>query len=487
MAKNVLGLRILPPLAIARFGSSPMPLEAFELKEPGPEDPMGYRRIEPQDTFKVDPKSGAITEQYRPKTIRFVDRNGGHFQIRPVAPFLEVFAQTSKQDLEPLTTGLLTKLGLGPKAVEWTVEVANLKVFRQTGDKNDKVTASVTFNDHDVHELRGGCDNFFSKKATISFGSVRYIRPTAEFSEIRLRFTPAKGLVYGAHPKRFHPVKDKQTGVTTLVDDDDDPVFKGQKDRIVYDPTKGTWRGYQIKDLMIPTLPNPNDIVEGYPPDAPRVGGYSWGYLDDVCDGSVSVAIKVKDGTVLRARAWISACMPVFAPDSLPLRTVADELEQALFGPEIKNEEVSVEEAARLVWRALETVRFMNTRVMNSNSIDGRDNVASTLGRQDTNDFGRLYAPIFASSLVDNLAVRALHERVIAALQSGCAPWFAQVLRRPEEIGDLSDKTRRKMPAMLRGADSRALTLTRRQISAVVKAALLGPFVNQTPPESAHE
>jgi len=48
-----------------------------------------------------------------------------------------------------------------------------------------------------------------------------------------------------------------------------------------------------------------------------------------------------------------------------------------------------------------------------------------------------------ASSLVDNLAVRALHEHVCAALISGSAPWFAELLRRPEEIGDFSDKGRR--------------------------------------------
>jgi hypothetical protein len=114
--------------------------------------------------------------------------------------------------------------------------------------------------------------------------------------------------------------------------------------------------------------------------------------------------------------------------------------------------------------------------VLNGNTIDGRENPQSTLVRQDANDFGRLFAPTFAASIVDTLAVCALHERVITSLRSGCAPWFAQVLRRPDDIGDLSDKERRKMPALLRGADSRALTLTRRQISLIVKAALLGPF-----------
>jgi len=50
--------------------------------------------------------------------------------------------------------------------------------------------------------------------------------------------------------------------------------------------------------------------------------------------------------------------------------------------------------------------------------------------------------------------VLGLHELVYAALLSGSAPWFAQVLR-AEEVADLSDKGRRKMPPMLRGADGR--------------------------------
>jgi hypothetical protein len=168
--------------------------------------------------------------------------------------------------------------------------------------------------------------------------------------------------------------------------------------------------------------------------------------------------------------------MPAFAPDSLPMRTVADELEQLILGPEITDGEVSIDEAAEIVRRALETIRLMNTRAMNANVIEGRSNIGSTLFRQDTNDYGRNFAPGMASSIVDNLAVRSLHERIYAALKSGSAPWFAEVLRRPEEVGDLSDKGRRKMPPMLRGADGRALTLTRRQISKIVKAATAGLF-----------
>jgi hypothetical protein len=52
-------LRILPPLAIARFGSSPEPLENYTL-EPNSSDRFGYRKIQPAPTLVVDSQSGDI-------------------------------------------------------------------------------------------------------------------------------------------------------------------------------------------------------------------------------------------------------------------------------------------------------------------------------------------------------------------------------------------------------------------------------------------
>jgi hypothetical protein len=311
--------------------------------------------------------------------------------------------------------------------------------------------------------LRGRAEHFLKDKY-IPFGTVRYIRPTADFPEIRLRFTPPAGKVYGTSRVRF----DLDTNGTIP-----DPTFTDDS-RIVYDEKRGKWLNFQA-DARSPTLPNPSDIYQGYWPDSEPLP-IGWGYLDDVCDGRVSVRMTTKDGRVLKASAWLSSCMPAFAPDSQPVRTVADELEQLILGPDVADQEVSIEAAAEIVRRALETIRHMNTAAMNANTIEGRSNVASTLYRQDTNDYGRQWAPGMAASLVDNFAVRALHERIYAALLAGSAPWFAEVLRKPEEVGDLSDKARRKMPPMLRGADGRALTLTRRQISKIAKAATAGLF-----------
>src|SRR5262249_2321002 len=58
--------------------------------------------------------------------------------------------------------------------------------------------------------------------------------------------------------------------------------------------------------------------------------------------------------------------------------------------------------------------------------------------------------------------------------------------RKPEEIGDLSDAGRRKMPALMRGADARYLTLTRRQIDMISQVAAAAPFAGAAPKAVAH-
>jgi len=80
-----------------------------------------------------------------------------------------------------------------------------------------------------------------------------------------------------------------------------------------------------------------------------------------------------------------------------------------------------------------------------------------------------------ARSLVDTAALERLHQSLLVALRSGAAPWFADVLRDFDEVDDLSDRGRRKMPAMMRGADGRHLTLTCRQV-AIIRALARGPI-----------
>lgn len=464
----ILELRILPPLAIGRLGAAAEPLEAFDL-ETDPARPLDYRRIVPRPSFEVDQASGRIVREYVPDKIRFKDNDK---KIRPVAPFLEVYARTSEepQTLQPLTTTLLEREGLSVASLHWDIDLANIKLFRRTGDAGDQIHARLhELQDHGRHAMLGQCPHFLAGR-TLPLGHVQFIAPCVRWPEIRLRYTPAAGLVYGSRIERLEV---DQNGTPQL---QPDPIIDSDA-KLLYDPTKG-WLGYS--ESAGPSLTNPAGIFAGYTPDG--VSQVSWGYLDDECDGTVRVTLTLADSTRLAAHATIGAGPPAFAPDTLPVRVISDEMEQLLYGHEVEANEVSLDKATELVLRALETVRLMNTAVMNGNPVNGRLDVASTMVRQNSSDFARYYEPIAAASLVDNLALRALHERVFSALSAGGAPWFAQVLRHPHEIGDLSATALRKMPALMRGADGRSLTLTRRQIDMVIKAARNAMFAPHNPP-----
>ena len=106
-----------------------------------------------------------------------------------------------------------------------------------------------------------------------------------------------------------------------------------------------------------------------------------------------------------------------------------------MLGPEVAAADVSAAEVEEIVRRAFETVRLLNTAVMNGNPVDGRLATASMMPAQDANDYHRMFGPIMAPTLVDNLSVVALHQTLLTALKSGTPAWFADVLRKPERSG----------------------------------------------------
>jgi hypothetical protein len=425
-------LRVLPPLAIARFGAGPTPMDNYDVTV-DPQRPLGHRFLRPAETLEVDPATGEIARAFVPNAVTFTE-NG---LVRPVAPFLEAWALTDDDRLEPLTPDLLAADGASVADLTWQVEVANLKVVRRTGDDADRVAADTgDVSDHAVHPLIGTCVNFWPGK-TIPFGSVRFIRPTAAHPQLRLRFTPGRGFVYGA--SRTPPPAGPPA----------DPSVRD----VVYDAGRGGWQGYRDSG---PLTTVPGQI---YALDAQ---GASRGYLDDGCDGLVRVTLTV-GGRTLAAFGRIGVGPPTYAPDGLPIRTVADELEQALFGPDPAPAEASLEHVEEIVRRAFENVRLMNTAAMNVGGMAAHDQGE-----------GRRRDPIMARALVDTVALEQLHMSLLLALRSGAAPWFADVLRDHDEVGDLTDRGRRKMPAMMRGADGRHLTLTRRQV-ALIRALVRGP------------
>jgi hypothetical protein len=465
----ILDLRILPPLAFARLGSGSQPVDNYVLED-NPERPLDFRTIRPAETLYVDETTGEITRKAIPSKIEFLEGE----KIKPVAPFLEVFAVTGEDMLVPLTVDLLSQDGLAPKDVQWSIHVANRKVVRRTANPDDQVDGKTGwFSDHDPHTLQGFCRNFLEGRF-IDFGSVRYIKPNETFPEIRLRFMPAKGLIYGPEPG-------------SDADENRKNAFLGEL--AIYRRTGG-WAGFEVSSD--PALPQGNETLPPalfaiHPPAPPWLHNNeatSRGYLDDACDGLISVQIRLQDGTVLTASARISAGPPAVVPDSFFVRSLADDLDQVLLGPTVPADEpiaITRARAEDIIRRAYETVRFMNVVVMNGNAFKGRPALLlDSMPEEEAADTERALRPVMPPATVDTKAILNLHEQVFAALRGGAAPWFVRLLRRPEEAADYSDYGRRKMPALMCGADNNYLALTYRQISTIERVADASVFLPAT-------
>jgi hypothetical protein len=437
-------LRILPPLTIARLGSSDKPMDNYKLTIV---DPIDFRRLEPTDTFVVS--SGRIVDVFTPNSVDFRDSDG---RIRPVCPFLEVWAQFDDSDnLEPLTVANLKSCGLKATDVTWNIEVANFKAFRRTNDENDRIFAQATFSDHAFYPLVGNCNNFKEGK-TISLGGVQYLKPNSRFPGLRLRFTPGKGFVYGS-----------EKGTV-------DPLSKDD----VYDVNKGHWDSYQDRQQQVnigvheraPLYTFPAGTYQGQRRNPDNSGGY----FDDTCDGIVEVKIGR-----LSAYSRICSAVPSFTPDSLHVRTLADDLEQLLEGPELLCLSKQLPgEATDILRRALETLRLMNTAVMNGDQIFNGIKIDNFRNqpRYETEDFARKYDPVWQDADVSYSTVLGRHIAIIHLWLDGklTTNMLDQWIRKYDQAGDLSSIGRQKMPAMMRGSDRLPLALTRRQRDKLLKA-----------------
>jgi len=482
-------LRVLPPLAIGRLGSAEAPVDNFSMVIDEKET-LGFRKIKPEPTLLVDDVTGEISDVTVPTSIEFKTKD---HKIRPVAPFIEVWARLDgSDDFVPLTVDLLRAHGAGPEDLRWTVTVENRKVERRTGDGDDRVHAKTgPFSDHAKKPLHGGCNNFVSPDRYIDFGTVRYIKPNQAHPEIRLRFTPAKGLIYGPKltPEELKKMR-HDSGIPHLHEVKDELAVYKRVEPAPHKPDDEAnlhWWRFSIPAKVRNADPavrkfynetQPPALFAIIPPAPCWLNGnvaIGRGYLDDACDGVVEVTLAVQGQPELRAAGRIVAAPPALVPDSLFVRSLADDLDQAIFGPDVPPDERSEDTQARaedIVRRAFETVRFLNVAVMNGNWVDGRDPLdIDTMPAEEAYDVWRMMRPVFTPHAADTLAIASLHQRVYATMRGGVAPWFPALLRRPEQVGDFTDSGRRKMPALMCGADGNYLALTHRQIDAIVKAS----------------
>jgi len=494
-------------MGIARFGSSKEPMVNYWLEDPPESHPEYFRNIKPATTLVIDKDSGRISEicfpdksveikpdgsvdrvDHKPPQpiVKFRDDAG---LIKPVCPFFEVWAQVDANGpFRALTLHDLQDLGLGADAVKWQATATNSKAARRTGQDADSVTAKTAdFTDHVAHELKGESPNFKEGKS-ISFGHVRYIKPEISkdpdiddiTSVIRARFTPAEGKIFG--PRKNDPYTH-------------DDVYWA---RDAGGGDTANWNRYYADDPRnAMPVTAPQDIFQGWmtglSEDDEDWGKLSAGYFDDTCDGIIEACLT-HSGTEHRAYARFASAVPDFAPDCLPARSIADDLEQLVLGPcdvppgDPEAQALHQAKVVDILRRSLDTVRQMNTAVANgTHPIGGVDINWQSMSMRLATNYQATYTEVFpvhpgfhADSHQQMFsyanALRMHREQLVKALNDERTTAF-YVMRMPEDAGDVWPTSRMQMPVFMRGSEGMELCLTRRQLSVLAIAAGENPAV----------
>jgi hypothetical protein len=387
---RIVQLFFQPPMAIARLGGSDTPLDAFEWSEDAAAHGGMQTVIRPALSFHV--RENGTIEPYVPEHLRFKD-NG---QIRPVAPFLELWASLqsgvdgSLYD-KPVTLGLLKQRGLSLAHLWFGVTAANRKAQRRT------MSAACSFiareelrgDDHASRELlaisphTNGEEPLVYSDRPIPLGRIQVIWPVesvvsvqgqdVDLSIVRLRFTPAKGKIYGPPNAVTGPASPVEPGRILAPKSDYGRIHEivHPENRILNPNTPwscffwGTGR-------WLDTLP-----MDSY--DGANVGtNVSWGIADDACDALIECTLA-GTGVRFRAVARIFCGPPDFAPDHRPIYSMADDLADRQLPPVHVDQttyEKTWSEISDLFRRAFETGHLLNldaarTRALEENAKTG--------------------------------------------------------------------------------------------------------------------
>lgn len=534
---------LLQPMAIARTGASPHPLDAYEW---GPNDlrPQGSGRttIRASETLLLD-DAGHVSSKPPGGEILFKDLEG---RIRPVCPFFELHARGDDGE-GPLTAQRLAAHGLRPADLVWRVELHNHKAFHWTQAPSDKVTAALELPGDDTarHALRGvsvaagGHAALVPDGRFIPMGYVQLTRPNDAFPEFRLRFTPGPGSAYGpanlaervrAAVQSYEEAADPN-GHSPYAALLQDPFVRDQfranldwrdftlpAENCFLDP-QACWPNFALFSLRqlplryLALLPNITDLsarlapqmssellrlfagpeadLRNLPPglfgwavDPPDKLLSSMGLADDLGDGLITCSLRLPGagagadgGATLTARARIIAAPPIWAPDRRPVTNLADGLTDRSDRSSVRapgyalTNFAEVDAAMRdLLDRAFETVGLANMDVLDAyfqkeNALRGMRPASEYSVTQAAE---RLWTGLQLVSVQDlplTAAGRDRHRRNAADLFFDAFlikhdDFMERYVRTPAGPERLYD---RRMPGLMRGADRRPLTLTRRQ------------------------
>ncbi len=375
----------LPPLAIGRVGGGDVPLDSFIWDSDRTIHGAHRTIISPAMSLEVL-RDGSL-RPYLPNAIQFRDRG----LLRPVAPFFELWVTFVDGTLQPLTLGLLELCGGTLDNVEYVITVGNRKAQRRTEKAACAYIArqSVGGGDHERKELlafspvTSGEEPLVYKDRPISLGHFQVIKPVnrlalnIDLGVLRVRFTPAKGEVYGPPHAIAGPASPLPQGIALA------PVTQGgrlheivpERNRILNPKTP--WSQH-IMDQHHDD-PQPSDSYDGANVGISR----SWGVVDDTCDGIIEAYVVLNNKRYVASARVLSSC-PDFAPDRRPFYSVSDDLADRDF-PQI---DVTAEppdgtayEIVDLFQRAFESASVFNLDALRTRAI--AENIAEGLPTQD--------------------------------------------------------------------------------------------------------
>jgi hypothetical protein len=376
-----------PPLAIARVGGSPTPLDAFVWDSDKSIHGANRTVIRPSVTLKV--LADGSLRPYLPNVIQFRDGE----LLRPVAPFFELWATVERKGHgcreEPFNLALLKDASIWLDSVEYTVTVGNRKAQVRTRSAACAYIARINTmgDDHARTPLNAfsphnaGQEPLVFREHPIRLGEFQVIRPIArqamgvDLSVLRVRFTPARGEVYGPPTAIAGPASPLPPGEALQ------PVTLGGRlhdivpelNRILN--PKSSWCEY-IMDSLDQEDPQPSDSYDGA-----NVGeNRSWGVVDDSCDGIIEVQVAIKGVRHVAAARVLSSC-PDYAPDRRPFNSLADDLVDRDKGRmDIGNSAHDLKETqaevADLFERVFETSSLMNLDALRDRAV--KENLSGT-------------------------------------------------------------------------------------------------------------
>jgi hypothetical protein len=354
----------LPPMAVARLGGSSIPLASFTWAEDPSLQGAGLTVISPATSLEVL-ADGSI----RPFLPAFIQFRDGKL-LRPVAPFIELWVRSGGQE-QPLTLRWLQQQEASPSAVTYTATAANRKAARRTGDPSCAFSASVTVrgDDHKPYPLLAsstGENPLVFPEHPIPLGYFQVIQPTptvtsgVDLSVLRVRFTPAEGLVYGPPSATMARDPDRNQGPAHEL------VPAANR---VLNPN-ASWLHYSSSDR--PDSPEPSDTYDGADDRTRR--NRSFGVVDDTCDVILQATLVIGP-TTWKAAARVFSAPPDFAPDRRPFCSLAEELLDRDPPARETSEHLpdAVERLGDLFQRAFETASLANVDMMRNDMMPRDD------------------------------------------------------------------------------------------------------------------